>query len=283
MLLQLALLLLAKGALGLRASLDSAEEFDRAVFAPGVSSFLKFYAPWCGHCKALAPAWDQLGLEYAASPSVLIGEVDCTSSGGKVLCEHFGVEGYPTLKFNQAGDSEVQDANLPGNSLDELKEFAATKVRAGCSQVNQNACSPQELATLTSFAAMSAAEREAKLAELDAPLAAARAVVDKLHEELEELEEKVEEAEEALEKGALPRCPARQGLTQAREYRCMRREGEFGWLAAPEDGECSAVVGGLICASLGCAASADASPKMLLLKRVMNPTKPPSAHAKEEI
>ena len=204
--LSIALLLLVTGALGLRASLDNAEDFERAVFAaPGVSSFLKFYAPWCGHCKALAPAWDQLALEYAASSSVLVGEVDCTSSGGAALCARYSIEGYPTLKFNQAGDSALQDANLPGNSLQELKDFASTKVRPGCSQTNQEACSPEELAVLTSFTAMSAAEREAKLAELDAPLEAAKAVVEKLHEQMEELEEKVEEAEDALEKSAPPR------------------------------------------------------------------------------
>lgn len=39
-----------------------------------------------GHCKSMKPAWDELGELYAASSSVLIGDVDCTAEG-ESLCE----------------------------------------------------------------------------------------------------------------------------------------------------------------------------------------------------
>ena len=63
--------------------------------------FIKFYAPWCGHCKKLAPTWDELA-EATADPEnnledFVIAKVDCTEHGG--VCKRFGVTGYPNLQL----------------------------------------------------------------------------------------------------------------------------------------------------------------------------------------
>jgi len=40
--------------------------------------FIKFYTPWCGHCKELAPHWDKLATETKGQ--VKISEVNCDES-----------------------------------------------------------------------------------------------------------------------------------------------------------------------------------------------------------
>jgi protein disulfide-isomerase-like protein len=61
--------------------------------------FVKFYAPWCGHCKKMAPQWEQLA--HTLKGRVNVAEVDCTQS--RVTCKRFEVGGYPAIKLIDQG------------------------------------------------------------------------------------------------------------------------------------------------------------------------------------
>ncbi|KAL3658840.1 hypothetical protein V7S43_016206 [Phytophthora oleae] len=66
--------------------------------------FVKFYAPWCGHCKKLAPTIDEMSeTEGLADKDVHVAKVDCTTE--KSICERFSVGSYPTLKVVAGGKS----------------------------------------------------------------------------------------------------------------------------------------------------------------------------------
>ena len=114
----------------------TSNNWDELVVNSGKNSFVKFFAPWCGHCKKMKPDWDKLGEQYGSESNVLIGEVDCTGSG-KELCETHGVQGFPTLKSFWRTSSEDYSGSRDYVALktfsDNMKPMCAPDFMENCS------------------------------------------------------------------------------------------------------------------------------------------------------
>ena len=108
------------------------EGFQKLVTNTQDPWFIKFYAPWCHHCQALAPSWLQMAKELQGKLNV--GEVNCEQEVR--LCKDVRVKAYPTIHFFRGGE-RVEYDGLRG--LGDLVSYAkkALDVGSGVQHVDE--------------------------------------------------------------------------------------------------------------------------------------------------
>jgi len=88
--------------------LDDAN-FDSTVLQADEAFIVAFIAPWCGHCRALAPEYAQAAQQLEGT-GVIVAEVDATAN--ERLSQRFGIQGFPTIKFFPPGVLNKGDHNV---------------------------------------------------------------------------------------------------------------------------------------------------------------------------
>jgi thiol-disulfide isomerase/thioredoxin len=146
----------------------------------------------CGHCKSMAPAWEQLYAAYKDSKTALVAEVDCTTEGKK-LCDDQGVRGFPTLKY---GDPSALEDYQGGRDFASLESFAKENLKPMCSPSNLDLCDDAKKAEISSLMSLSEADLAAKISVEEKKLEEAeeffQAEVKKLQETYQKLMEEKE-------------------------------------------------------------------------------------------
>ena len=109
-------------------------------------ALVEFFAPWCGHCKNLAPEWKIAGETFQESDGIVIAAVDATEN--QDLASQFGVQGYPTIKYFPAGSKEPEEYT-GGRTADTIVEWVNEKI--GARRVVKKAPSSVTALTTSSF------------------------------------------------------------------------------------------------------------------------------------
>jgi len=95
------------------------KQFNEIAKDSSKGVLVMFYAPWCGHCKAIKPTWEKLGEHFADSEKYVIGKMDATTNEA----DGEDVQGFPTIKFYPAGEEQTGIDYQGGRDLDSLIKF----------------------------------------------------------------------------------------------------------------------------------------------------------------
>jgi protein disulfide-isomerase A1 len=85
---------------------------------------VEFYAPWCGHCKALAPVWEELGEKFASNGNVVVAKMDSTANE----IDELDVESYPQIYLFPAHNKDNPVLYEGEHDLESLVAFLEEEV-----------------------------------------------------------------------------------------------------------------------------------------------------------
>jgi protein disulfide isomerase len=98
----------------------TARTFNKLVNDPEKDVFVEFYAPWCGHCKKLAPIWDELATKLQGNSHIRIAKMDATAN---TVPKNLAVKGFPTLIFFPANNKNPGVTFNGDRDLEALSKF----------------------------------------------------------------------------------------------------------------------------------------------------------------
>jgi len=104
--------------------------FDEIVMDETKDVLIEFYAPWCGHCKSLAPKWTELAEKVKDDEDIIVAKIDATANDSP---SQFGVTGFPTIYWAPKGNKQAPKKYSGGREVADfakfLKDNASSKMK----------------------------------------------------------------------------------------------------------------------------------------------------------
>lgn len=155
-----------------------AKNYEEIVLDDKKDVLIEFYAPWCGHCKSLAPKYDELGTLFKShSDKVVIAKVDATLND--VPDE---IQGFPTIKLYKAGSKDAPVDYSGARTVEDLANFVRDNGSHGVDVSDAIAADAEDVDT------------EGMPQQAAAATEAAEGVAEKVKEKVKEAGEAVKQA-----------------------------------------------------------------------------------------
>ncbi|VDP05920.1 unnamed protein product [Soboliphyme baturini] len=133
--------------------------FEEKITSSDDMWLVEFFAPWCGHCKNLAPHWAAAATELRGK--VKLAAIDATAN--TAMAQKFGIQGFPTIKMFPSGSKKLEDAvdYDGGRTSSDIVQWALNKlaenvpppevVQITDKEVFDKACSKSQLCVISFF------------------------------------------------------------------------------------------------------------------------------------
>lgn len=101
--------------------------FTSIALDPTKDVLVEFYAPWCGHCKSLAPIYNQVATIFSNDQDCLVAQMNADDAVNQDIAAKYNIQSFPTLKFFPRGDAEAVEDYSGGRSIKNFMNFLNTK------------------------------------------------------------------------------------------------------------------------------------------------------------